>query len=335
MEREKEVTKNRPVAVVIPNWNGRAFIGECLDALRHQQEIKPRIIVVDNNSTDDSVDFITTNYPEVVLIRMPENVGFSRAVNAGMRAAADCDIALLNNDAVPAVDWLHKLMNALNENPEYTFAASKVLFQNSSGKIDSAGDGYTPWGMVFAHGHDENDDGRFDTQREVFAACACAALYRREAIDDVGLFEENFFAYYEDVDWSFRARLRGYRCLFVPGAVVYHRYSASSSGKKSKLGREEVYLHVTGVLIKNMPTALILRHLPSIALYQSMIVFFYILARLRRQRRLPAVPFFRFMRAMFRERITIQKHRKASPAALSALFTRRAFREYVATESKR
>lgn len=308
------------ISVIIPNWNGRDYLRECLDALRAQERVEMEIIVVDNASTDGAADMVAERFPSVRLLRLEENRGFAVAVNAGVRAAGGDVIALLNNDAVPHRLWLHLLSDALNRRPEFAFAASKVLFYDRRDVIDTAGDSCTPWGHVVGRGHGMKDVPPFDREEEVFAACACAAVYPRALFDDVGPFDENFFAYYEDVDWSFRARLRGHRCLYVPGAVVYHRHSASTSGASSKLGSEEVYLHLTGVLVKNMPGALILRHLPRVLLFHSAIVFFWLVARLRGRRRLPKVPFVRFMAAMLRERRRIQANRKIANRDLERLF---------------
>lgn len=320
--------------VVIPNWNGVAFLGECLDALASQSAGPPAVIVVDNGSADGSVEFIRENHPGVRVIENPVNEGFGRAVNKGIAAADTEFVALLNNDAVPDPGWIGTLVAALDEYPGFDSCACKIVFHDKPDEIDSAGDAYTPWGMVSNRGHGEPDDGRLDTPGPVFGPCAAAALYRRSLFDDVGLFDENMFAYYEDTDLSLRAALAGHKCLYVPAARVRHHYSASSAGRTSKLGSEEVYIHLTGVLLKNMPAAVILRHLPSVLLVHSAVVLFSILARIRRAHRLPRVPFFRFIRAMLAQRPGIRAKTRISIPELYDLFSHRSFLHHILDRKK-
>jgi hypothetical protein len=317
------------VTVIIPNWNGERFIGDCLGALAAQTVGRPEIIVIDNGSRDGSNKIIKENFAYTQLIELGENEGFARAVNRGIRASKTEFIALLNNDAVPDPDWLERLLDAARENPGADSFACKIVFHENSGVIDSAGDLYAPWGMPFNRGHDEPDDGRFSELGPVFGPCAAAALYRKSFFSGIGLFNENFFAYYEDTDLSLRALLAGKKCLYVPAARVRHHYSASSSGKTSKLGKEEVYIHLTGVLIKNMPAALIAKHFISIAAVHSAILFFWFVARARRKNRLPRVPLIHFLSAMINQRKNIQKNRKISAKELSSFFCYKNFVQYI------
>ncbi|HOX27622.1 MAG TPA: glycosyltransferase family 2 protein [bacterium] len=323
------MTASERVTVVIPNWNGRKFIGECLDALAAQSQGRPAVIVVDNGSSDGSSEFIGSNYPWVNLIPLPSNEGFSRAVNRGIKAAGAPFVALLNNDAVPDPEWISELLRAMDSFPEAGSCASKVVFHDDPSTIDSAGDQYAPWGMVFNRGHGEPDDGRFDSPAFVFGPCASAALYRKSLFDEIGLFDENFFAYYEDTDVNFRAVLASHPCVYVPSARVRHRYSASSSGKSSKLGTEEVYIHLTGVLLKNMPGALLLKHAISISAVHSAILLFFIVARLRGKNRLPHVPLAKFMFAMLRQRTSTGKSRRATIPEIENLFCYRDFPSFL------
>lgn len=318
--------------VVIPNWNGKRFLGECLDAVAAQTAGRPAVIIVDNGSTDGSAAFVRENYPWVELIAVSQNEGFSRAVNRGIHAAGTEFIALLNNDAAPDPEWLAALVSALDKNPGVDSCASRIVFHENPGAIDSTGDLYTPWGMVFNRGHNEKDGEKFDATAEIFGPCAAAAIYRKSLLDDVGLFDENIFAYYEDTDFNLRALLAGHKSLYVPGARVRHRYSGSSSGKTSKLGREEVYLHLTGVLLKNMPASILAKHFISIAVVHSAIFFFYAIARIRAKNRFPRVPFFRFLAAMLRQRGDVRK--KISDAELERYFPYPTFFHYLANRSR-
>jgi GT2 family glycosyltransferase len=315
--------------VVIPNWNGKRFLGECLGALAAQSTGRPRIIVVDNGSTDGSVEFIKENYPFAGLIGRASNEGFSRAVNRGIRESSTEFIALLNNDAVPDPGWLAASIAALDEHQDAGSCASKIVFHENPDVIDSVGDLYTPWGMVFNRGHGEPDDGRFDQPADIFGPCAAAAVYRKSLFDDIGLFDENIFAYYEDTDLNLRAILAGHKPIYAPGARVRHHYSGSSTGKTSKLGKEEVYLHLTGVLLKNMPAPVVAKHFISIVFVHSGIIFFHAIARLRRKNRLPRVPFFKFLGAMLAQRAALRKKRNITADELNRYFHYRSFLKYL------
>lgn len=249
------------VSVVIPNWNGAGFLPTCLDALRNQTHRPFEVIVVDNGSRDGSVELLQRDYPEVRVIAWPENRGFAAAVNEGIGQADGEAVALLNNDTEADPLWLSELCNAAALHPAVGFFASKLLLFDRRKVLHSAGDFYGIDGVPGNRGVWQEDLGQFDDEREVFGACGGAALYRREMLRDVGLFDESLGSYCEDVDLSFRAQLAGYRCLFVPTAKVYHRLSATGGGPMASYycGRNFIL-----VLAKNMPGSLIRRHWWSI-----------------------------------------------------------------------
>ncbi|HOY63915.1 MAG: PGL/p-HBAD biosynthesis glycosyltransferase [bacterium ADurb.Bin236] len=306
------------VTVVIPNWNGEKYIGECLGALERQTLGGQRVIVIDNASRDGSREIIKNNHPEVELIESSANEGFARAVNKGIRAADTEFVALLNNDAVADPDWLEKVVAALDSNPGFDSVACKIVFYDDPNTIDSAGDEYSPWGAVSNRGHGLRDGGDYDLPARVFGPCAAAALYRKSLFDEIGLFDENFFAYYEDTDLNLRAAIAGRKCFYAPGARVRHRYSASSSGKTRKLGVEEVYIHLTGVAVKGLPAA---ASAPlKAAVFHGAIFFFFVLARLRKRNRLPSVPLIKFMSVMFAQRRATAGAAKVTSAELRRLF---------------
>jgi GT2 family glycosyltransferase len=252
------------VSVVIPNWNGKRFLPVCLEALRRQSYASHEVILVDNASTDDSLAYAAAAYPEVRIECLPQNLGFAGGVNAGIRAARGKYIALLNNDTEADPGWLEALVSALDAEPEIGFAASKMLSYHDRGVLDGCGDALSWHMLAYKIGVNERDAGQYDTPRRVFGACAGAAIYRRALFDTVGLFDEEFFAYYEDVDLSFRAQLAGFPCLYVPTAVVAHVGSATA-GKESALFyhlwvRNRIYL-----TLKNMPLKQMLRYAPKLA----------------------------------------------------------------------
>ncbi|HVF01245.1 MAG TPA: glycosyltransferase family 2 protein [Rubrobacteraceae bacterium] len=262
------------VTVVIPNWNGERFLSLCLGSLRQQSFRDFETVLVDNSSTDSSVAFVSRNFPEVRTLSLDENKGFSAAVNAGIRASRSEYVALLNNDTEANPGWLEALVRAAGSHPEAGHFASKLVdFQNRL-LLDGAGDALRRSGLPYRLGHGELDHGQYNSLAFVFGACAAAALYRRSTLDEVGLFDEDFFAYCEDGDLSFRAQLAGYRCLYVPDAIVYHVGSASTGGKRSMTATRLGTQNGVNLLVKNLPATIAWRSLPSLLAGQlSRIVF--------------------------------------------------------------
>lgn len=256
------------VAVVIPNWNTREFLGPCLASLRRQTYRNFETVVADSASSDGSVAFVEENFPEAKTVPLPENRGFSGAVNAGIEASDTELVVLLNNDTEQDPGWLEALVRAADRHPEAGLFASKLVDFAHRRRLDGAGDALRRSGLPYRLGHGEADRGQFEREEYAFGACAAAALYRRDVFEGVGLFDEDFFAYCEDGDLSFRAQLAGFRCLYVPGAVVYHVGSVSTGGKRSatatRLGTRNGLL----LLVKNLPASLAWRYLPSVVLGQ-------------------------------------------------------------------
>lgn len=188
------------------------------------------MIVADGASTDGSPELVARRFPEVRLVRLAANLGFSGNVNAGLRAARGDVLALLNNDAEAEPTWLAELVEPFGAEPRLGSCASKILDHADRAVIASAGDLLRRDGLAAQRGNGEADDGRFERAEEVFAASGGAAAYRRAMLEDVGLLDERFVSYLEDVDLGLRARLRGWSCRFVPSARVYHRGSATGGG---------------------------------------------------------------------------------------------------------
>ncbi|MCS6802702.1 MAG: glycosyltransferase family 2 protein [Chloroflexota bacterium] len=253
-------------SVIIPNWNGRAYLPTCLGALARQTRQDFETILVDDASTDDSVRYVAEAFPWVRIIRLRRNGHFARAVNLGICAARSEVIVLLNNDTEPEPGWLEALLAALEAHPEAGMATSKLLLFDRRNVLHSAGDLLRLDGRPGNRGVWEEDRGQYDESRWVFGACGGAAAFRRAMLEEVGLFDEAFTAYCEDVDLSFRAQLAGYRCRFVPEARVYHRLSATGGGPRAS------YLcakNIINVLVKNMPAELARRHWPKIVWAQA------------------------------------------------------------------
>jgi GT2 family glycosyltransferase len=238
--------------VIVPNWNGEDSLKDCLDSLR-AQSLRAQIIVVDNGSTDGSLELLE-KYPGIEVIRHDSNRGYAGGVNPGFQRAIDMNtdyVAAFNNDAVADKDWLKKLVECLDKHPHVGIAACKVL--STDGKhIDSTGDQYTVWGLPYPRGRGESDINKYDDRTEIFGASGAASLYRVSMLREVGLLDEDFFAYYEDVDLSFRAQLAGWKVAFVPGAIAYHQIGATSR----KLKGFTVYQTMKNLqllLYKNVP----------------------------------------------------------------------------------
>jgi GT2 family glycosyltransferase len=249
---------------VVPNWNGERFLCTCLGSLRRQSFERFETVLVDNGSTDASVAFVGRNFPEVRVLPLGENGGFSVAVNAGIRASRTEYVALLNNDTEVDPGWLQALVKAADSCPEAGFFASKLVDFDDRRVLDGTGDVLRRSGLPYRLGHGEVDRGQYDEATFVFGACAGGALYRRSMLDEIGLFDEDFFANCEDGDLSFRAQLAGYRCLYAPGSVVYHMGSATF-GKRSPISTRLGTRNSLCMLVKNLPTPLVPGFLPFFA----------------------------------------------------------------------
>ncbi len=306
------------VSVIVVNWNGKELLQDCLGALQQQTYRYFRVILVDNGSNDGSVEFVNSCYPDVKTISLPDNVGFSAANNIAIKTVDTRYVALLNNDAVPDPSWLAELVETLEAHPRVGFAASKMLFHDRPHVIDRAGDGYTEAGVALLRGRGTTADG-FDRCEPVFGACAGAALYRTAMFDDVGLFDEDFFLLYEDVDLSFRAQLRGYQCLYVPDAIVYHKVSRSVV-RDSPVSVYYGHRNVEWVYVKNMPGRLVARTIvPHIIYGWTAFIFFMMTGRAREFVR-AKLAVLRSMKGLLKKRREILKRKSVDDRYIWSLF---------------
>ena len=307
-------------AVVIPNWNGAKSIIDCLKSLKTQTETAT-IIVVDNGSIDSSINLIEQKFSSVKLIKHPKNYGFAGGVNAGIRLALAEDyeyIALLNNDAVAEPDWLAVLVAFLSSHPGAGIVTSKIV--SVTGKLDSTGELYSIWGLPFPRGRDKTDLDQYDDQTWIFGASGGASLYRADMFRQIGLFDEDFFAYYEDVDISFRAQLAGWKIGFEPKAIIYHQIGATSRTIPG-FAAYQTLKNLPLLMWKNVPWALMPKVWPRLT-----IAYLFIAGRalLRGQ----FGPFFRgtavslaLLPKKWLQRYHIQKTRKASTGYISSIIT--------------
>jgi GT2 family glycosyltransferase len=261
-------------SVIVPTFNGAHLLPECLDSLSVQSYPAMEVIVADGASADSTSELIARRYPAVRLLRLRRNAGFTGNVNAGIRAARGEVILLLNNDARADPEWVTHCIQTLQEHPEIGSVASKVLFKDG-GTINSAGDLMGRNGAPRQRGAGHQDGAAWNELARVFGAMGGAAAYRRAMLADVGLLDEVFFMYLEDVDLAFRAQLRGWSCLYQPLARVFHRGGASGGGTLESFcnGRNLVRL-----LVKNVPNALMRQMLGGILSYQRSRAFSALIA---------------------------------------------------------
>lgn len=247
------VMSTNPPVVIIPNLNGGDDLLKAVESLE-KQSLTPYIVVVDNASTDDSIEKLQIAHPNVELIKQVRNMGYAGGVNPGFHRAFDRQAkyaAPFNDDAVADKDWLKKLVKKLDANPELGVATCKVLTADEK-HLDSTADYYTNWGLPYPRGRHELDQGQYDNQTEIFGASGAASLYRVQALKEVGLLDEDFFAYYEDVDLSFRLQLAGWKVAYVPDSRVYHQIGMTS-GRMKGFTTLQTMKNLPMIAIKNVP----------------------------------------------------------------------------------
>lgn len=303
------------ISVIILTYDGRQWLPGCLDALAAQREAPDfETILVDNGSTDGSVDFVRTSYPRVHVVETGANLGFAAGNNAGVRHARGAWLAFLNNDTSAEPTWLAQLAREADAHPECALITSRLVYLDDPTMIDSAGDGYLRAGGAFKHGHGAPASG-FASSREVFGACGGAFMIRRDAFAAIGGFDPRFFMVYEDVDLSYRARLRGLRVWYAASAVVRH----AGSGSLGTVSAPAVFYgqrNLEWTWIKNTPRSLMVATAVSHAIYSLAGIAHYI--RVGRGRaalggKWAAV---RGLRQVLSDRRRIQASRTAAPSDL-------------------
>ncbi len=263
------------VTVVIPNYNGKEYLIPCLDALYQKTNAEICVIVVDNGSEDGSIERAKEKYPQAEYILLQKNFGFCRAVNIGIKKADTPYVILLNNDTKVRNGFVEQLLESIKSDQTIFSAEAKMIQYHNRSLIDSAGTFYTVLGWAYARGKDKPLD-RYDKGGRCFAACAGAAIYRRDVFQEVGLFDERHFAYLEDVDIGYRARIHGYKNIYQPRAEVIHVGSAASGSRYNEFktrysSRNNVYM-----IYKNMPVFQLLLNLPFLCLgFAVKAAFFY------------------------------------------------------------
>ncbi|MBT5873475.1 MAG: glycosyltransferase family 2 protein [Candidatus Latescibacteria bacterium] len=239
------------VSVVIPNWNGIRFLERCLEAIYSQTYPHVEVIFVDNGSDDESVPFVKSRFPEIRILGLPRNLGFAPAINRGIADANGAFILTLNNDTEMAAGCVAALVEALSRNTQVGSCAPKIVGFESPQVIVNVGI-ESPEFKPADRGFGELDSGQYDEPAEIFGVNAGAGLYRKKMLDDVGLFDEDFESYYEDVDLAWRARLAGWGCLYVPQAICRHEFGGTSKARPFYT-EYHIFKNIIWVHVKDLP----------------------------------------------------------------------------------
>jgi GT2 family glycosyltransferase len=311
MEPER-LSKSPAVSIIVLNWNGERYLGRCLEAIASQTFRDFEVLVLDNASTDGSVDCVPIRWPTFRLVKFDQNLGFAVGNNQGAQIARGRWVAFLNNDAFPEPEWLAHLLQAAQAQPEFSFFASRLVYAKDTKLAQDTGDIYHVSGFAWPRDNNCPVQNAHLQSDEVFSPCAAAALYDREAFLEAGGFDEQFVSHYEDVDIGFRLRLLGYRCRYIPEAVVAHVGSASF-GRESDRTVYQVQRNVVWSYIANMPGWLYWKYLPAHIFANLVFLIYYSLrgqwravwkAKWHAARSLPTI---------LRKRNKIQSSRRVTP----------------------
>lgn len=254
----------KSITIVIPNYNGMNYLEGCLGSLQEQTDTDFEILMIDNGSTDGSVEWVREHYPEVKIRAYHRNTGFCHAVNAGIRLGKAEYVLLLNNDVVCDKEMVRQLHQAMEDRPGAFACCARLLQMSDPSKIDDAGDFYSALGWAFARGKGRSSE-LYVSPGKIFACCAAAAIYRRSMLEKTGLFDERHFAYLEDIDIGYRALRMGYENWYIPGAVVYHAGSATSGSRHNEFKVRLASRNNIWLIKKNMPLWQIVLNLPFLA----------------------------------------------------------------------
>ncbi|OGR00770.1 MAG: glycosyltransferase [Deltaproteobacteria bacterium RIFOXYD12_FULL_50_9] len=310
------------VTVIIVNWNSGTLLAKCLQHLERQTFFPLRVFVVDNASTDNSAA-CAEGFSNVTLLRMAANHGFAGGNNVALAQCETEFVALLNPDAFPEPDWLESLLMAASAHSEVAAFGSRQLCDETPGILDGIGDSYLISGRVLRARFGELQQTNDLIEKEIFSPCAAAALYRRQALVDIGGFDEDYFCYVEDVDLGFRLHLAGHKAMYVPEAVVRHVGSATTGGQHSDFAVYYGHRNLVWTFIKNMPGILFLLLLPLHGLLNLASIIWFalqgrggVIGRAKRDALLD-------LPKMWRKRQRIQKSRVASIGEIWRLLDKR------------
>ena len=246
-------------SVIIPNWNGKELLGDCLSSLNKQSFKDFEIILADNGSTDESVSFVTGKYPDVKILKLNKNFGFSKAVNEGVIASEARYVVFLNNDTSLDKNWLENLIKCADKHPEVISVNSKLLNFYNKKIIDGVGIMINEVGQAKSIGWQKEDIGQYNKEEYIFGATGGASLFKRDDFIKVGLFDENYFMYFEEVDFAFRAQFLGFKSIYCPYAIVYHKHKSTSKKLPQHIEYWQ-YRNMIQTVINNFPVSLLLKN---------------------------------------------------------------------------
>ncbi|WP_424031105.1 glycosyltransferase family 2 protein [Methanoregula sp.] len=292
------------ISVVVVNFNGKKFLDDCLSSLACQTFRDFEIILVDNGSSDGSAGYVKERYPSVILVGTGKNLGFAGGTNTGIRAAKGAFIFTLNNDTIADPHLLEEIIKPMQADPCVGMCGTKILFPD--GRINSTAICISRSGAAWDRGMGEPDRGQYDTAEEIFGPCAGAALYRRVMLDEIGLFDEDFFLFMEDIDLAFRGRLAGWKCWYVPTARVVHIHGGTA-GFRSDISLYYGNRNLVWYVVKNFPPRTLLFSSPWIIGRNCAVLPYYILHGKCRAIILAKTDMIKGLPAMVRKRRDIQR----------------------------
>jgi len=304
--------QNPKFSIIILFWNNGQYIQKCLDSLSNQIVNDFEIIIIDNGSQEPIIQELLQDFPnlQIELIQLPENIGFSAGNNLGVEHSRGKYIITLNADAFPEKEWLENIHKAIEKYPD-CFFASKLIMANDPTRLDGAGDVYHFTGQVWRKYHNYSESSIQLSEKEVFSACGAAAIYPKDAFDRVGGFDPDYFSYVEDVDLGFRLRLAGYRCIFLPEAIVHH-IGSGSTGKRSDFSVYYGHRNLVWTFVKNMPGVLFWILLPFHLLMNALFICISILRKQGKITLKAKIDAIKDLQTWWKKREQIQANRRTS-----------------------
>jgi GT2 family glycosyltransferase len=309
------------VSIVIVTWNGRQYLDACLTAVAAQRDVSTETILVDNGSNDGTAAHVARMFPWVRVVPLPSNLGFAGGNNVGALEARGRYLAFLNNDTIAEPDWLSALLAGVDEASGFALVTSRIVYMHDPSVVDSAGDGLLRWGGAFKRFHGAPVSSASEPA-EVFGVCGAACLMPKVLFDELGGFDEDFFASHEDVDLSYRARLLGYRVRYVPNAVVRHHGSATL-GRVSDFAVFHGQRNLEWAYVKNSPGSVLVRTLPGHLLYNAAAAIYFLRAGRLTTFVRAKVAALRGLPSMWRKRAHVQATRRVGGDAIWPLLERR------------
>jgi hypothetical protein len=295
---------NPLISIIIVNFNGLRFLEPCLSSIRDQTYPRYEIIFVDNGSSDRSVDYIREHFPSAVIIETGKNIGFAGGTNVGILRAAGDYLLTLNNDTILDPHFLEEIQKPMHDDPHIGMCGSKMILPD--GRINSTAICISRSGAAWDRGMGEQDTGQYDYKEEIFGACAGAALYRRSMLDEIGLFDEDFFLFMEDVDLAFRARLAGWKCWYVPTAKVVH-IRGGTSGTDSEMSVYYGNRNLIWYIVKDFPATMLFFSMPWIVARNCADLPYYLIHGKGHAIIRAKIDMIRGLRGMIQKRDTIQR----------------------------